>query len=272
MTQCPHCHAVLPEPPDRFCPSCGTDLAALGVTAPPPPPPPPGYPPRAGYDTPPGGQTPWERRGQIGLFNALVETTKQVLGQPAAFFRAMPVTGGVGAPLGYGVIVGYAGLFASVVYRAIFQGIVGTSLARMGGGSGEFERIAPYLQSGAGLVIGLVFGPVFIAVALFVTSAIIHLVLLAMSGAARGFEATFRVCAYSEAAALFNIVPFCGGLIGGVYTIVLLIIGISEAHGISRGKAAAAVLLPLALICCCCAAAAAIAAFGVAGMLGRMNR
>src|SRR5712691_749283 len=105
MTECPHCHAPLPEPPERFCPSCGTDLAAAGFEAPPPGyPPPGGYPPPAGYPppggyppppgAPPGGQTPWERRRQIGFWNALVETTKLVLSRPTEFFRGMPVTGG----------------------------------------------------------------------------------------------------------------------------------------------------------------------------------
>jgi hypothetical protein len=291
MTECPHCHAVLPQPPDRFCPNCGADLTAgaAGGGFPPPPGPPPagdyppagGYPPSGGYPPPgglppgfgglpPGGQTPWERRNQIGFFNALVETTKQVLSRPSEFFRAMPVVGGVGGPLLYGVIVGYLGLVASTIYNAVFQSVIGSSIARMGSGS-EFERLAPFLQGGAGLVANLIFGPVFLAIGLFVVSGIIHLVLLAMGGAARGYEATFRVAAYSEAAAIFNIVPMCGGVIGAIYMIVLVIIGVSEAQGISRGKAAAAVLVPILILCCCCGGIVAIAVGGLAGALNRMN-
>ena len=58
---------------------------------------------------------------------------------------------------------------------------------------------------------------------------------------------------------------------GLVYALVLLVIGLSEAHGISRGKSATAVLVPFVLICCCCAGLAAVAAFGLAGALGRMR-
>ena len=57
--------------------------------------------------------------------------------------------------------------------------------------------------------------------------------LLALGGATRGFEATFRVAAFSQAASIFNIIPGCGGLISLVYTLVLLVIGLSEAHQIT---------------------------------------
>jgi len=281
MTQCPNCHAVLPEPPERFCPSCGTDLAAVPSATPPYAPspayppagyPPPGYPPGGGgYGAPPpGGQTPWERRDTLGFLNALIETTKQVLSQPAAFFRSMPVTGGIGNPMLYAVIVGYVGLFASTIYNLVFRSVLTSSLSRMGGNS-DMERLASYMQGGAGLVVNLIFGPVFIVMGLFISAGVFHLALLALGGATRGFEGTFRVAAYSQAASIFNVIPGCGGLIGLVYAIVLLVIGLSEAHGISRGKAAAAVLVPFVLICCCCLGIVGIFIFGMAGALGHMR-
>jgi hypothetical protein len=281
MTQCPNCQAILPEPLERFCPNCGADLAAVGGGGPyaPPPayPPPSGYPPPSfppgggGSGTAPlGGQTPWERRNEIGFVNALIETTKQVLSQPTAFFRAMPVTGGIGGPLLYAVIVGYIGLFVSTIYNLVFRGVLMSSLSRMGGNS-DVERLAGYMQGGVGLVMNLILGPLFIVIGLFVSAGIFHLVLLALGGAQRGFEATFRVASYSQAASIFNIIPGCGGLVGLVYALVLLVIGLSEAHGISRGKSAAAVLVPFVLICCCCAGLFAIVAFGMAGALGRMR-
>jgi hypothetical protein len=127
------------------------------------------------------------------------------------------------------------------------------------------------MRGGASLVVNLFFGPVFIVVGMFVVSGILHVVLLALAGGGRGFEATFRVVAYNHAVSLFNLVPVCGGLVGLVAALVLTIIGLSEAHQITRGKAAAAVLIPFLLLCCCCVAAIALAAFGVAGALGHMR-
>jgi hypothetical protein len=290
MTECPHCHTILPEPPERFCPSCGADLlAATTPGGPPPIPPPPplpgeyasggGYPPPpsygapSGYGAPPpaGGGNPWERRSQLGFLAALIETTKQVLTEPVAFFRAMPVTGGLGSPLLYAVIIAYVGLIASTIYNLVFNSVISSSLTQMGSG-GELGKLAPFLTGTTSLVMNLLFGPVFIVIGLFIGAGLFHLVLLALGGATRGFEATFRVAAFSQAASIFNIVPMCGGLIGLVYTLVLLVIGLSEAHQISRGKAAAAVLIPFALLCCCCSGGILLAIFGLAGALGQMGK
>jgi uncharacterized membrane protein len=44
-------------------------------------------------------------------------------------------------------------------------------------------------------------------------------------------------------------VPFCGAIIASLWTIVLAIIGLKEAHGTTGGKASFAVLFPL-IMCC----------------------
>src|SRR5687767_5858147 len=120
MTNCPRCRNPLPDPPERFCPSCGADLEL-------PPPNSPGLPPpRSEWAPGPGARegTPWERRDQIGIASALVETTQRVLTGPAAFFRAMPVTGGIGSPLVYALIVGYAGIVVSAIYDFVLESVM----------------------------------------------------------------------------------------------------------------------------------------------------
>jgi hypothetical protein len=246
MPACPRCRQPLPEPPERFCPSCGAELTAA-----------------------PAG-TPWERRGEIGLVTALTETTTQVLTRTTDFYRAMPVTGGLGSPLLYGVIVGYVGLLAAAVYGAIFQALMGPGLLSLPH-RGELDRFLPYVQGGIGIVVQVVLGPVMVAVGLFLFAAIVHLVLLLIGGAQRGFEATFRVGCYAEATALLRVVPLCGGMIATVYFIVVAIVGLSEAHGISKGKAATAILLPLVLVCCCCGALIALVVGGFASALGNLK-
>jgi hypothetical protein len=235
MTNCPRCQSPLPDPRERFCPSCGADLEPSAWA--------PGPGAREG--------TPWERRGEIGFASALVETTQRVLTAPAAFFRAMPVTGGIGSPLVYALIIGYAGLVISAIYDFVLESVMGSSFSRFGGGSEAMAGVMPYFQGAVGLGVKLIVGPFLLAISLFLLSGIVHLALLALGGAARGFEATFRVACYCEAAALFNIVPVCGGMIAPIVMVVLMIIGIAEAHGTTRGRAAAAVLLPIVLCCCC---------------------
>lgn len=218
----------------------------------------------------PRAETPWEDRGRIGLVSALIETTRKVLTAPGAFFEAMPVTGGIGGPLLYGIVVGTLGVIVAAIYREVFQALVGSTMAGLGGGS-ELRRILPLFMGGAGLVLQVVFAPIFVTVGLFIAGAVVHVFLLMLGGARNGFEATFRVMCYSEAAAIINVVPFCGGVISGVWFLVLAILGVAAAHGIGKGTAATAVLLPLAILCCCCAGGALLFFGGLASMLGQMK-
>ena len=233
---------------------------------------PPPLPPDGG-DAPPTG-TPWERREQIGFFPALVETTQQVLMEPERFFREMPVTGGITSPLFYGVAIGYVGLIAWTLYRLAFHMTMG-GLGTFGAfahRSGPLERLAPFMMGGVSVVANVILGPLFLAVGLFIGAGIIHLMLLILGGAQRDFEATFRAVGYAHAASILQVIPLCGGLIGVIYGLVLMIIGISHAQGISKGKAAAAVLIPLVVLCCCCAAGIGLALGGLAGAIHQLQR
>jgi hypothetical protein len=83
---------------------------------------------------------------------------------------------------------------------------------------------------------------------------------LIVGGATKGFEATTRVCSYAYAAQLAQIIPFCGGILAIAWSLILLVLGLAQAHSVSRGKAAVAVVLPLVL---CCAFFAALMFMGV---------
>jgi hypothetical protein len=259
MALCPNCGRTLSDRDDRQCPFCGAVLGASSDVPPPPglPPPLPGR----------GAGTPWERRSEIGLIPALVETTKAVLFSPTAFFRAMPVSGGIGAPLGYGVILAYLGILLQAVYQAVFRVVMGTSFYRLRGRS-DLGHVMPWLEGGVGFAFQVIFGPVIAVVCLFIGAGIYHLMLMLLGAARRDYETTFRVAAYSQAASIFAVVPGCGSLIVFVWWIVVATIGLSEAHGIGRGQALAAVLLPLLLVCCCCSIGLAVFFGGIASLAG----
>jgi hypothetical protein len=272
---CPSCGAVLPEPRERFCPSCGADLDALAApldaaALAPPLDEAPLAPPASTARRPRPGGIPWEDRGRIGFLQALIETTQKVLTAPSAFFASMPVTGGIGGPLLYGMVVGSAGVIVAALYREVFRALMGSTFMALGGGS-EMRRLMPLVTGGLSVVLQVVFAPLAVILGLFIAAAIVHLMLLLLGGARSGFEATLRVMCYSEGAAIINVIPFCGGVVSGVYFLVLAIIGVAAAHGIGGGKAAAAVLLPLALLCCCCAGAGMLLVGGLASVLSQMK-
>ena len=63
---------------------------------------------------------------------------------------------------------------------------------------------------------------------LFINAGITHVMLLLLNGARRGFETTMRVAAYAHgSAAMLNLVPLCGGIIGSIWALVVVIIGIA---------------------------------------------
>jgi hypothetical protein len=244
---CPRCQQPLPDPPERYCPNCGFELAggpAATLAG--------GVPPPYGVPPPPPAGSPWERRNRIGFFTALIETTQQALTQPSAFFRAMSPTGGVGSPLLYAVVVGYFGAVVEALYNFVAYALMPGGFGAFGR-SPEMEKLRPFLEGPGPLVATLVLGPVIVALKVFLWSVVLHVILALLGGARRGFEATCRTVCYAEATSLIKIIPFCGWIVAFIYVLAVLSIGLAEAHGTTRGKAAAAVMLPL-LLCCCCLA------------------
>jgi hypothetical protein len=108
----------------------------------------------------------------------------------------------------------------------------------------------------------------FVVIGVFVAAGVLHLMLLLLGGARRDFEATFRVVSFSQATSVLFLVPFCGQLVGGIWCLVLYVLGLAEAHRIGHGKALAAVLLPILALCCCCAGLGFLFAGAIASLAG----
>jgi hypothetical protein len=109
----------------------------------------------------------------------------------------------------------------------------------------------------------LVLLPFLIPIGLFISAGITHVCLMVLGGANEGFEATFRVNGYAYGGLAWTmVIPVCGGLVFLVWGIVLEIIGLADAHRVSTGKAAAAVLIPIAIVFLLAMCAAMV--FGVA--------
>lgn len=267
MTTCPICQQPLPAPGAPRCPSCGADLTPERGG---PPPLDVRADPAEGWGgAPPAGSSiPWQERERIGLVSALVETTRSVLMTPSEFYARLPVSGGMGSSILYGVIVGWLGLIAAAFYQALFNTLVGPRSLPFG----DRANLGPLLMFTEGwgtFLIQAVFGGVFIVIGMFIAAGIFHLLLLLLGGARRDFEATLQVVAYSHATSVLMLLPFCGGLIGSVWALVLYIMGLAKVHEIGHGKAAAAVLLPVLLCCCCLVGGITLAVMGLAGALSQ---
>lgn len=229
--ECPHCRREIGQDPgQRFCPFCGRALGDSSLTA---------YNSQdepdirfeSDFEQERNGYCPWEDQENLGFGTALFQTIKASMFSPVEFFSNMPVRGGVLLPLLFGIIVETVGSMAAYLW----------STAVGGQGIFEFPSKTPILFA---LLI-----PLFVFLGLFLWGVILHASLFLVGGAQRDFEATFRIVCYTSGPELFGIIPVIGGIISLIWKLYITVVGLREVHGISNGRAIAALLLPLGLCC-----------------------
>jgi hypothetical protein len=204
---------------------------------------------------------PWEDPSRSS-FDGLFETVKLLATRPGEAFQRMPTTGGIGRPLFYAIVIGWVSIAIGVFWNVLLQGMWMPFMKSMEDAAGMGAAYG--LTVGWGLLM-VVLAPLFVIIGVFIAAAVLHLMLLILGGAQAGFEATVRVVCYTQTAQLAGIVPFCGGIIALVWTVVLYVLGFATAHRTSQGKALLAVLLP-AVLCCAFAVFVVVLVGGIAGL------
>ena len=234
--------------------------------APPAAPPPP--PPAGGGGDADGPRLPWEERDRLGFLDALIETVKLLVTAPGDAFSRLRPDGDLIWPLIFGLIFSWIGQFFGQIWNVIFGG----AMQSMMGGLGDLEGLAAF---GAGSIVQTIFilvlWPIFYAIIMFIAAGIYHLCLMLVGGVEQsplGFEGTLKVLCYSQVATLANIVPILGFLIVLVASVILTVVGFTEVHKTSQGKALIAVLIPLVLCCICGIVMAVVFGAGLAAMAG----
>ena len=218
-----------------------SQFSELGGAAPAAPPPQISAASTAGTVAPRSG-LPWDERQARGFFNAFVETLVRVLTKPDAAFRAMKIEGGLVEPLIYALIGGWLGGVVAFLFSLGFKS--------MGLFANRDNAFGMLTGMGIGSIAFIILLPVMIVIGLFIGAAIVHLCLMIVGGANRTFEATFRVLAFSQGSTgPLQMIPVCGGLIAGVWGLVVTCIGLARAHETGTERAVFAVFLPL-LVCC----------------------
>jgi len=181
---------------------------------------------------------PWEQRDRYGLLDALVQTIRQVLLEPGAFFQRMPVGLGHAQPVLFAAVVAAAG--------AVLDWMWALALGDLP------ARLAPggvLVAGGALMATGrLLLAPVLAVVMVYVRAAVFHGLLLALGGGRLGFEATLRVVAYARATRLLSVLPICGTVIGVIWELAITVIGLVRSHECPPWQAAVAVLAPAAAV------------------------
>ena len=187
-------------------------------------------------ETAPPETFPWPPRENESFLEALATTWKDSLFRPKSFFARMPVENDFGWVLGYYLILVVVGAGISLFWRMVL-------------GPSPFER-ALLEQGGTpgNPVVDFLLTPLWAFIALFVYAGVLHLCLLMVRGANRTFSTTARVISFTGGTNLFLIVPYLGLLIATIWSLIVTVIGLREAHQTTTGRAIAAIAIPIGFI------------------------
>ncbi len=188
----------------------------------------------------------WEKRAQVGWFSAFGNTLRKSLFEPSRFFETVPPQGDFVSPMLYGVIcMTVGGIFGTLYFAFLKNFIISFSSLPIDTAQVVFSSTFFVIF----FTLSLIFSPFLNLINLFMMAGIYHLFLMITGGAKKGFEATFRVVAYSQGAQLLQFFPILGSLVAMVWSCVLFIIGFKKVHQCSTGQSVLAVFLPLILFC-----------------------
>lgn len=240
---CPRCKKTFPLP-DREEPPAPSDAPERG-TAEPRPDEPPRRPTVPGLeDWPEPKERPgvaWDHLEKLGLGRALRLTVLGALFTPVEFFQNMYLRGGHRRPLAFAMIVGSFGLAAMVIWMALLTKPQLTTLLKVlfGVSASRFNLV---------IVLTLLLTPLLILINVYITAALMHLVLALLRRNRFGFEATFRVAAYSFATFVILAVPVFGTPVTFFWSVTIRVIGLMRAQEATAGLAAGAVLWPYLVV------------------------
>lgn len=185
----------------------------------------------------PLGRFPWPPAEHDSILGAFADTWRGSALEPRRFFAALPPHRSIGPALLYYLPLGIAVAGAGLFWRLI------------GGGLGDMGPLSDLGIEGSSMspLIEFLTSPLVLLLSLFVSAGVTHLMLKMIGAPRRDVGTTVRVFAYAYSPQILGVIPWLGQVVGGVWMVVLAIIGLREAHRTTTMKAALAVLIPLAI-------------------------
>ena len=183
---------------------------------------------------------PWEDP-DLPLVSAWWRTAFQIIRRPQQFFRQLPLQGGLADPLGFALLLGSLGLWASLCWQLLWpEATSGLILSRI------LENLTEQ-QANPLVLVGFFF---LIPLVVVGEQFFLSLLLAAAGKLVKRdftFEGAFRLLAYSNAAFIFNLIPWVGFWLGSLYHFVLLIKGFYYSQSFSLWQILGVLLLTLVM-------------------------
>ncbi len=238
--ECPICHFKL-EQSSTLCPNCGAHLSSDLI--------------------------PSSSAGNLigNYFRSLI----QIITQPKAFFRKMPLTGGWSGPLAFALVTHWLGSATQFLWNGLlgasYQESITETLRKIGRLGGEdidsLGRNAQWMEVQRGLTQwiwgagSVITDPFFTLATTLLTSLLIYLgarLFISPKSDARAqtveFEPVLRVVCYGLSPSIFRLIPFAGGFAASVLSLVITAIGLMEIYRTDALRAGASVLFPKLLV------------------------
>jgi len=186
----------------------------------------------------------WERPEPRPFFPSVLESVKEILGQPGETFRAMPATGGFGRPLKFYLLVSWLTSAVAILVQ-LAAALVNPDMFVQEGGPAIAREMLPWI-----FVAAIVLMPAILLVGIFVSSGLLHAALKVVGGANKPFETTLRsLCYAGGATSVIQMIPLCGGWISTIAWIFYTAIALKEAHRTDVWRPVVAIGLVFLLFC-----------------------
>jgi hypothetical protein len=186
------------------------------------------------------GEPAWEQPGTAGLPGRLISTIGQVFARPVITFRGLNPDAPLGRSMVYYLLIATVSTWVSLAYNLLVVLVVPEYLAKSPLG----DKMTPSMMI-AGSVLNMVIAPFFLAGMAFVAAGFLHMLLMLFGVSQPNFALTVRVYCYAVGTAfLMMLIPGCGVLIFVPCAVMLLIVGLKEAHRTDYLRPAFAVIVP----------------------------
>lgn len=189
--------------------------------------------------------SPWERRMELGLWKGIYQTFIAILFSPGSFFREMTTGKGIRESMAFGLLLGSIGYMIGFFWQFL---LISGGMLNDSSFLSQIPIISQIPISWL-FLIAMILSPVLVILNMFITGAIVHVMMLVFNGGKGKFEGTFKVIAFGQAAKALAFIPFIGEVIGWFWNLVIVVIGLKEIHKTSLSRTIAVVFVSIILMC-----------------------
>lgn len=156
----------------------------------------------------------------------------EIFTSPSTFFNQSRLNESLIVSVGYAIVIGYTGMLFGAIWQFQYTRIPDVEIL-------GYENELYLLTLGM-----ILFGWVGILLSLLIVAAMYHVFLTLFDWAEHSYASTLRIVCYSSTSGLANIIPFIGGLIGGIWGFYLNYTGLKRIHSLTTGQAILTVFAP----------------------------